>query len=171
MIIAVKQRQSDDVKFIYRATFGHMDCKANIEKTALAKLNDAELLFNHGRFDTAYYIAGYAVELLLKAKICQTLGIDSFYDFDNPERKKLVKDESGIKKAYKVHRYDQLLALSGIFTEFDNEFSNDPKFLDTWSSVNKWNEGSRYLTGKTGNEVLNFITSVKEFCKWLQKHS
>jgi HEPN domain-containing protein len=41
--------------------------KARLIELAEAKLEDAKLLLSAGRADNAYYLAGYAVELMLKA--------------------------------------------------------------------------------------------------------
>src|SRR5436309_15932592 len=41
--------------------------KARLVELAEAKLEDAKLLLSAGRTDNAYYLAGYAVELMLKA--------------------------------------------------------------------------------------------------------
>ncbi len=94
-----------------------MQTQSDIEALAYAKLGDAECLLDNDRFDSAYYLAGYAIELLLKARVCKTLGIPDFFDFDNAERKRL-KNESVITKPYKVHDYIQLFILSGIYTRF-----------------------------------------------------
>lgn len=85
-----------------------MQTQTDIQAIAYAKLEDAECLLENNRFDNAYYLAGYAIELLLKARICKTLGIPDFFDFDNAERKRL-KNESVITKPYKVHDFEQCL--------------------------------------------------------------
>ncbi|HBL27338.1 MAG TPA: hypothetical protein DD490_10940 [Acidobacteria bacterium] len=43
-----------------------------------ARLEDARQLLAAGRFDGAVYLCGYAVELALKARICDTLGWSDF---------------------------------------------------------------------------------------------
>lgn len=68
---------------------GFMKSQSEIEALAYAKLQDSEYLLADNRFDSAYYLAGYAIELLLKARVCKTLGIPDFFDFDNIERKRL----------------------------------------------------------------------------------
>lgn len=45
---------------------------------------DAELLMREGRFGTAYYLCGYAIEVALKRRICLTLGWRDGY----PNKKK-----------------------------------------------------------------------------------
>ncbi len=133
-----------------------MQTQSDIEALAYAKLGDAECLLDNDRFDSAYYLAGYAIELLLKARVCKTLGIPDFFDFDNAERKRL-KNESVITKPYKVHDYIQLFILSGIYSDFNNELETNETFLLHWSSVIKWDENSRYLTGRNFKYVKDFV--------------
>lgn len=121
------------------------------------------------RFDSEYYLAGYAIELLLKARVCKTLGIPDFFDFDNIERKKL-KNESVITKPFKVHDFEQLLILSGIYAAYRNELLTNESFKINWSLVSEWNENSRYLAGLNSQTVKNFITSVKEMMTWIKKY-
>lgn len=116
-----------------------------------------------------YYLAGYAIELLLKARVCKTLGIPDFFDFNNCERNKL-KNECVITKPFRVHDFEQLLILSGIYSEYQKEIETNQIFRTHWSLVSEWNENSRYLTGINPDRVKKFITSVKEFLKWIQKH-
>lgn len=45
----------------------------DLKAIARARLRDAHLLLRAKRFDGAFYLCGYAVELALKARICRTL--------------------------------------------------------------------------------------------------
>jgi HEPN domain-containing protein len=47
---------------------------------AEAKLGDAKLLLSAGRADNAYYLAGYAVELMLKAIVSKRFRTDTLPD-------------------------------------------------------------------------------------------
>jgi HEPN domain-containing protein len=148
-----------------------MKCQADIQALAEERLKDAECLFNNNRFDAAYYLAGYSVELLLKAKVCKTLGIDDFFDFNNPQKTKLaVKNIGEVYKPYKVHDHSQLLIFSGFYIEFQKAIKQDRNLNSHWSIVCKWNENSRYLSGTTGKDAQNFITSIKEIMKWIRRH-
>jgi hypothetical protein len=53
------------------------------------KLDASQLLAACGHYDDAYYLGGYAFELRLKAKICKTLEIPDFFDFDNAKNRRL----------------------------------------------------------------------------------
>ena len=52
--------------------------REDLQANAQAKLDDAVILLQQGRFSNAYYLAGYAVEILfsLMDKACRELGID-----------------------------------------------------------------------------------------------
>ena len=50
-----------------------MDCKRNIQKSAVIKLVEADCLFFYGHLDWSYYTASYAIELLLKVRVCKEL--------------------------------------------------------------------------------------------------
>ncbi|TAE22347.1 MAG: hypothetical protein EAZ92_15970 [Candidatus Kapaibacterium sp.] len=71
-----------------------------------ARLREAEMLLAKSECDGAFYLAGYAVELYFKAKICELLRLDDFYAKYAPN--------SVLSKAYMTHNLDGLLLLSGL---------------------------------------------------------
>jgi len=46
---------------------------SELDHIAVARIEDARVVFDAGRFDGAIYLCGYAVEVGLKARICRTL--------------------------------------------------------------------------------------------------
>ena len=123
-------------------------------------------MYENRHYDSAYYLAGYAIELLLKARICKTLKIDNFYDFGN--RDKFV-NEDNITRPYKVHNFEQLFVLSGIYNEFIKQL-DDKDFITDWLQISKWKEDMRYANGKRAEEVNEFINCVKKFKIWMQEY-
>jgi HEPN domain-containing protein len=138
-----------------------MQCQADIQIIAHQKLKEAQCLVDNGFFDGAYYLGGYAVELLLKAKVCKTLGIDDFFAFN--------KFKKELYRPYKVHDYEELIILSGLYTEFEKA-QKDVGFKTHWSIVGAWSENVRYLTGKSSKDAKDFLTSLSEIVKWIEKH-
>ena len=61
-------------------------------------MKDAQILYDAKQYDGAAYLCGYAVEFTLKARICDTLKVQEY-----PEH----------VPAFKVHKLDTLLLLSG----------------------------------------------------------
>lgn len=140
------------------------------------KLTVAEFLVANGFYDDAYYLGGYAFELRLKAKICKTLVIPDFFDFDNARSRKLPvtkskrTDKDNLYKPFKVHDYEQLLILSGLYTEFSNKIITDLVFGADWSVISKWDESLRYSIGTNETDVKSFLQSIKNMIVWLQQY-
>ena len=155
-----------------------MKTEAEIISLADNKLKVAEYLVRGGFFDDAYYLGGYSFELLLKAKICKTLLIPDFFDFDESKNRKLRvskvrkqrENVDNLYKPYKVHDYVQLLILSGIYIEFSNKIETDKDFGADWSVISIWDEGLRYATNNTKKDVESFIQSIKNMTSWLRQH-
>lgn len=153
-----------------------MRTEAEIIALSNEKLKIAEFLCQHGFFDDAYYLGGYVFELCLKAKICKTLAIPDFFDFDNSRSRKLPinkskrADKDNLYKPFKVHDYEQLLILSGLYGEFSNKIATDLVFEADWSVISKWDENLRYSNGANQTDVISFITSIKNMKTWLQQY-
>ena len=101
----------------------------DLKAIAAARLEDARALLNAARFDGAIYLAGYGVELALKARACRTLGWAGFPE-TNAEFKPLL--------SFRTHDLDVLLRLSGC------ERRVKTKYLAEWSAVAQWRPDARY---------------------------
>ena len=113
-----------------------------------ARLEDAEALFQAGRYDAAIYLCGYAVELTLKARICRTLGWAGY-----PETNSEFRDY----RTYRTHNLNVLLHLSGIEAHLMANFRGE------WASISNWNPELRYLPiGSASVErALSMIESTR----------
>lgn len=139
-----------------------MKSQTDIEALAVIKFNESHCLLSAGFYDGAFYTGGYAIELLLKAKVCKTLGITDFFLFD--------KGNKEAYRPYKVHDYYQLFLLSGIFSEFEIERNTNLAFEKNWYVVSVWSEEARYLTGASKRYAEDFLISVNEVSIWIRKH-
>lgn len=153
-----------------------MKSGAEIIELSNSKIEVADLLFENGFFSDAYYIGGYAFELCLKAKICKTLLIPDFFDFESSKNRKLNVskarkfDIDNLYRPFKVHDYQQLLILSGLYTEFSNKLIADLDFNSDWSIISKWDESLRYTLEANKEDVGSFIQSLKKMLQWLQQY-
>lgn len=79
-----------------------------LEVMAKDRLAEAELLYDKGFYQGAYYIAGYAVEFSLKTLICKRLGVEVFSS---------QKGEgiSTVTNALKIHELPALVVFSGLY--------------------------------------------------------
>jgi hypothetical protein len=142
-----------------------MRCIEDIQTLAWMKHNDAFQLLEVGGYDSAFYLGGYTVELMLKARICKQIGIDNFFDFEDDVEKPLGKEAY---KPFKVHDVTQLSVLGGMRPDLQVALQ-DKDFGEHWTSVCKWSEKYRYIKGKQREEVDAFLNSVKIVSKWIQE--
>jgi hypothetical protein len=119
-----------------------------------ARLHDAEVLMAAKRFDAAFYICGYAVELALKARICRTLKWSGF-----PESE---RDFRGFRSV-KTHDLEVLLRFSGI------EARVMAKHVAEWAVVSVWNPENRYqgIGRVLPQQAANMISSVRRLLEVL----
>jgi HEPN domain-containing protein len=96
---------------------------------ARARLRDAQVLLKAKRFDGAFYLSGYAVELALKARICRTLKWREF-----PQSGREFEDFRSLR----THNLEVLLKFSGV------EERVTAKRAAEWSVVADWDPEKRY---------------------------
>ena len=121
---------------------------------AEARLKDAKVLFENQRTDGAGYVCGYAIELALKARICETLNWPGF-----PQKRSEFENFA----SFKTHKLDVLLSLSGQEARIKAEHFSD------WSSVASWDPEARYkmVGGADALNVALMLFSAEELLKVL----
>jgi len=102
-----------------------MPSAAELRKIARARLKDAQVLYKNNRFDGAWYLCGYCVETMLKARICSALHWKDY---------QVGKDF----QSFKTHNLDTLLTLSGREQKIKSAHMAD------WSGVAQWDPEARY---------------------------
>lgn len=105
--------------------------KKELENLAQVRLDDSIFLLSVNRCSSAYYLAGYAVELALKACIAKLVQTDT------------IPDKAFILATY-THKFKDLLATAGLLPEFQEAIKNDPDFAANWAIASQWSEESRY---------------------------
>jgi HEPN domain-containing protein len=104
--------------------------RATLQRLALAKADDARLLFENGRFSNAYYLYGYAVELGLKACIARHIVAETIPD-------------KVILNRFLTHKIADLVALAGLASVLQ-ERRKDTEFDVRWAVIAEWSEEARY---------------------------
>lgn len=133
--------------------------RKQLQQLARLRMQEAEALFTSGFYDGSVYLAGYAVELALKARICRLLGLKEY--------------PSEPAQAFKVHNLDQLKVLAGLTNQIDPTKNRD--LFNNWSQAVKWNPEQRYeAPGKynayTAKVVLDSIRAKPDgVLTWLSK--
>jgi HEPN domain len=135
----------------------------DIREVADLRLFEADNLIALNLYDGAFYLTGYAVELYLKAKICENLELPDFYSQYAPK--------SDLSKIFLVHNLERLMLLSGLYAKFVLEKNANATFLRDWETLQLWSEKNRYDTKGTHSEsdTTDFIESVKRMILWIKK--
>jgi hypothetical protein len=132
------------------------------------KVRDARTLINNRRFPASVYIAGYAVEIALKYKICRSLGFTQGF----PEtREELNRSLAGLNQIHprpqtphitdiRNHDLSRLLTWSG----------EEPRiralFHSEWTIVTQWDPEIRYRKlSVLGRNAELFFRSAKKIIK------
>lgn len=118
-----------------------------LQTLSIDRLDDAKALYKACRYDGAFYICGYVLELRLKKKICETLGWAGY-----PSTKKEFENLGG----FKTHNLEILLHLSGIEGKIRDEF-----FIE-WSVANRWDSEIRYSLQKKQAQVVESMLKATE---------
>jgi HEPN domain-containing protein len=121
----------------------------DLRKIAKARLKDAGVLLAARRYDGAIYLCGYAVELTLKAQICNILKWQSYPSTPNEFRD---------YQSFRTHDLDVLLHLSG-----REQYIKLNWFVE-WSTVAQWNPSARYKPiGTAGSsDAKQMISAAKK---------
>ena len=130
---------------------------------AESRLEEARILLDNGKCEGAFYLAGYSVELMLKAQVCKHLQIPSLFDGRNCE----VEGIADIKRAVQTHQLKPLLILSGLFQKFNNDKAGNLILAETYALLDGWNETVRYRainsqSKKTVEELIQLLEIDKE---------
>ncbi|MBG9378781.1 hypothetical protein I5907_21290 [Panacibacter sp. DH6] len=150
-----------------------MTSPAEIIKLAWQRLDEAEVLINNNKCDGAFYLAGYSVELMLKAKICERLGIPNLFN-DGDRNLNLIQGISEVRKAVKTHNLFILLIFSGLKLDFDNEKASNILLARTNSLLfTAWDENARYkpcghFKATDVQKLITLLKDPKGILKWIE---
>lgn len=105
--------------------------RPQLQALAEAKLADADLLLRHDRYGNAFYLAGYAVEIGLKAVISRRFGAE------------ILPDPKFVRSVY-THSLTELVGLADLKPALKTELEANPAFAAKWVVVLSWREEARY---------------------------
>lgn len=134
--------------------------RVDLQKLAQAKLADAVLLGENGRCSNAYYLAGYAVELAIKACIARQFNAET------------IPDPKLVQRFY-THQLTELIGLAGLAAVLKERLAEDRQFAANWSTVSEWTEASRYemVDSYTCGLMIDAIRDDNSgVLPWLKQH-
>lgn len=128
-----------------------MPSRDQLRTISKTRFKEVKILYQNNLFDGAKYLAGYAVETALKARVCKIL------DSDYPET-------GEISKSFLTHKFDTLVKLGGLQKTLDNELSSNVNFKTNWSLATSWSEILRYnpIGTSTKTDVADIINALED---------
>jgi hypothetical protein len=132
------------------------DCDT-LQALARERLAEAKLLLVNDRPSGAYYLAGYAIECALKARIAR--------DFRANE----IPDKALVNSVY-THNLPTLLRLAGLEEDLKLAAEAGSPIPLQWSFIAKWSETARYevWTRQSAADMLDAVGGDEEgVFRWL----
>jgi hypothetical protein len=137
-----------------------MLAKNDLKTLSQARIDDAIVLYQAGKSSSAYYLAGYSIELAIKVCIS-----DLFQSGVIPDK--------GLVNATYVHDIEKLVNTAGLKPALHEQLKSDAQFAAYWGIVSKWSEQSRYCVIDSLT-AAHLITSIQDpdhgVLQWLKQH-
>ena len=141
--------------------------ETELKKLTQLRLKEAKALCNKKLYDGSCYLAGYCIELALKASICKLMKTPNFFESIRPET----------ARAFKIHNLDELITLAGLRTPFNVYVDANIQFGNNWSFIKttiNWSEQLRYQIGKNQLETEMMLLALTDpqngILPWIKKH-
>lgn len=121
-----------------------MNSPPEIKQLAWERLAEAEILYQNNKFDGAFYLAGYSVELMLKYKICVNLGVPNLFNTQDSATN-AIHSVGELRKTLKTHNLFFLLLMGGLKVKYDSEKAVNKNLVKANSLLfGNWDESCRY---------------------------
>ena len=134
-----------------------MATRKQLKHLALLRRRETQVLYEAELYDGSRYLAGYVLELALKARICRVLDFEEYPDFGE------------FRRLYASHDLEQLLKLSGLSRKLSLQ---EKKLFDSWSTAALWKPERRYDVPGTAkrDDVRDILEAVDEVFRWIKKY-
>ena len=130
-------------------------------KVSRHRLDDARALFNAVRWRGAMYMAGYAVECLLKTKLMRIYNCRHLRELEAELRRR------GALTAHETIFTHQLEALLKLTQGLDRLRQNQSLWR-AFNTVNRWIPAWRYTANLTNREdAEDFMRAVEQIMHWI----
>lgn len=131
-----------------------------LERGSRDKLDAARLLLEKGFFTEAYYLAGYAVEFALKARIARRFRADT------------IPDLAFVRGIY-THDLDALARQAGVIPNLKQAADTDDALRFAWETARLWTSASRYASADMTRaaayiQAVGGETGSEGFLGWLK---
>lgn len=133
-------------------------------KASRHRLDDAQALFEKGRWRGCMYLAGYSLECLLKAKMMRRFGCRTLEKLEELLHARRLLSESRSLFTHELERLLQLL-------EARDRLRDSPTTYAAFSLANEWEPSWRYdsdLASAAKAEL--FLDAVRTVREWVENN-
>ncbi len=127
---------------------------SSCKRIAHRRLKEAKILYYNKLYSGAYYLAGYAIEIGMKACFCKQI------------KKYTMPDKDALNNVY-VHDLNKLRDTCGLKAEFEKDSIINVLLTQKWGTVKDWSEKSRYIEINQ-SDSKDMIDSVVIIFDWIQ---
>ena len=128
------------------------------------RLADAKVLFNASRWRGAMYMAGYAVECLLKTRLMHIYDCKNLRELEDMLRQRSILPAN---RTVSTHQLEDLLRLTPGY----NRLMRNREMLPLFNKINQWTPNWRYTSKSTNRrEATEFMTSIESFMQWVNNN-
>jgi HEPN domain-containing protein len=135
--------------------------RQHLQHLAETRLIEAAVLLERGHPSGAYYLAGYAAELGLKASVAGKFRGDE------------IPDKGFVNSVY-THSLAILIDRSGLKVDLESRQRQDQRFATNWEIVKDWNEDSRYeiVSEDDARELIEALSAdpASGVFPWIRAH-
>ena len=128
------------------------------------RLADAKVLLNASQWRGAMYMAGYAVECLLKTRLMHIYDCKNLRELEDLLRQRSILP---VNRTVFTHQLEDLLRLTPGY----NRLMRNREMLPLFNKVNQWTPNWRYTSKSTNRrEAIEFMTSIESFMRWIDNN-
>jgi len=133
-------------------------------KAGRERLKDAQELITAERWQGAMYMAGYAVECLLKSKLMKLYGCRHLRQL---EEELTSRGELKWQGSIYTHNLDILLEI----TKSSDRLKQNAEICRTYNLVNRWMPAWRYSTDEyNSQDAIEFMEAVAKLIHWINNN-
>ena len=138
---------------------------SELARASRHRFADARALLREARWQGAMYIAGYAVECLLKTKLMHIYGCRTLGDLEDELQRRSILPTHG---TVFTHRLRDLLRL----VPGHNRLMQNREMLHVFrNEINRWKPTWRYtFLQATHEEATEFVDAVERFMRWVDNN-
>lgn len=134
--------------------------RIDLQRLSDRKIESALVLAKERHWSNSYYLAGYSIEMALKAVVAKQISADT------------IPDKNLINKVY-THNFGELRGLAGLKSEYDQAVVADSLLGSNWAICSEWSPESRYQEKSSAETHFLLVATTDSkhgVLTWIKKY-